>query len=163
MDSSVQYRRIHFFLPSCLTFTHSLLTTHPMQNPFQPGDIQTYSTQVTEEKLARFEAGLVHPVYSTFALAKDAEWACRLFVLQMKEAGEEGIGSFISVEHMAPAPLGAEIVITATLVEVVKNKIHCRYAVHNGNRLIATGEQTQKIIAKDKFDQLLAELTNTAN
>jgi fluoroacetyl-CoA thioesterase len=150
-----------FFL---YTIHHRIPSVLPaMKNPFQPGDIQTYRTTVTDDKLARFDAGLVHPVYSTFALAKDAEWACRLFVLEMKEDGEEGIGSYISVEHMAPAPLGSDIIITATLVEVIKNRIQCRYAVHSGNRLIATGEQTQKIIAKDKFDQLLAELNNIIN
>jgi hypothetical protein len=52
-----------------------------MQNPFQPGAVQRFERVVREDDLARFDAGLVHPVYGTFALARDAEWVCRLFVL----------------------------------------------------------------------------------
>ena len=130
-----------------------------MKNPFQPGDKKTFETHVTEEKLARFDAGLVHPVYSTFALGKDVEWACRLFVLEMKEEGEEGVGSYLSIEHLFPAPLHSTVQIHATLVEVVKNEVVCTYeAVANG-QVIATGRQCQKIINKAKFDQLIQNIT----
>lgn len=129
-----------------------------MINPFQPGDVKTYRTTVTEDKLARFDAGLVHPVYSTFALSRDAEWACRLFVLEMREPGEEGVGAFVSVEHLAPAPLGAEIEIRATLAEVSGNRVECEYEAYSGERLVARGAQTQRIINKAKFDALLDSL-----
>jgi len=129
-----------------------------MKNPYQIGDVEVYHTTVTPDKLAQFDAGLVHPVYSTFALAKDAEWACRLFVLNMKEEGEEGIGSFVSVNHVAPAPLGSAVEIRATLQEVTGNKIVCSYQAFCGERLIAEGSQTQKIINKTKFDALIESL-----
>lgn len=126
-----------------------------MKNPFQPGDIKRFVTTVTADKLAEFDAGLVHPVYGTFALGRDAEWACRLFVLDMKEEGEEGIGSYLSVEHVSPALLGAEVEIIATLDEVVKNEVICSYEVKSGERLVAKGKQVQKIIHKARFDALL--------
>lgn len=129
-----------------------------MINPFQPGDQKTYETRVTDEKLARFDAGLVHPVYSTFALGKDAEWACRLFVLEMKEAGEEGIGSYLSIQHLAPAPLGSRVLITATLTEVKGNEVICNWEARANGQLIAKGDQGQRIIRKDKFDALLASI-----
>lgn len=134
-----------------------------MKNPFKPGDQKIYRTQVTVDKLATFEAGTVHPVYSTFALAKDAEWACRLFVLEMKEDGEEGIGAYVSVEHLAPAPLKSWVEIVATLVSVEKNKIECSYEAYCGTRIVARGMQTQKIINKEKFDTLLATLSGEHN
>lgn len=129
-----------------------------MQNPFQIGDKKIYQTEVTEDKLAVFDAGMVHPVYSTFALGKDAEWACRLFVLEMKEAGEEGIGSFLSVEHLYPAPLGSEIEIEAILEEVNGNEIVCTYQVFSKSNLIARGRQIQKIINKARFDALIQSI-----
>ncbi len=129
-----------------------------MINPFLPGDQKVFETIVTDEKLARFDAGLVHPVYSTFFVAKDAEWACRLFVLEMKEEGEEGIGGYVSVNHVSPAKLGSKIKIVATLKSVVKNTIECSYEVFVGERLIAFGDQTQKIINKSKFDEFLNSL-----
>lgn len=129
-----------------------------MVNPFSIGDKKIYETIVTEDKLARFDAGLVHSVYSTFALGKDAEWACRLFVLEMKDIGEEGIGSYLSIEHISPAPLGSKVKIEATLLEVRANEVICSYEAFANGFLIATGKQSQKIIDKAKFDQLIQRI-----
>jgi fluoroacetyl-CoA thioesterase len=52
-----------------------------MKKIFKTGDIKEYTHIVVKEDVAAFETGLVHPVYSTFALARDAEWTCRQFVL----------------------------------------------------------------------------------
>ena len=130
-----------------------------MRNQFVPGDKKVFDTVVTEDKLARFDAGLVHSVYSTFALGKDVERACRLFVLEMKEVDEEGIGSYLSIEHLYPAPLGSKVRIVATLLFVKDNEIHCSYEAFSNSFLIAKGEQTQKIIDKSRFDALINRIS----
>ena len=122
---------------------------------FQPGDIQEFERLVTEEHLAAFESGQVHPVYSTFALARDAEWVCRLFVLAMKEAHEEGIGTYVSVEHLAPARIGSTVFFKATLLAVQGNRVRCRYEAFVEERLIARGEQEQRILHKSKVEAML--------
>ena len=126
-----------------------------MNNPFQPGDLQQFERLVSKEHLAVFDSGEVHPVYSTFALARDAEWACRLFVLAMKEAHEEGIGTFVSVEHLAPALLGQTVRFTAVLLQVEGNRVRCRYEAHVQHRLIARGEQEQRILDKSRVEAML--------
>lgn len=103
---------------------------------------------------ARFESGEVHPVYSTFAIAKDAEWACRLFVLEMKEESEEGIGTMVSVQHVSPALVGQHVVFTATVKSIERNEIICSFEAFVGERLIATGETGQKILTKEKIARL---------
>jgi len=129
-----------------------------VKNPFKIGDQKHFETVVSGAKLAAFDDGLVHPVYSTFALGKDVEWACRLFVLEMKEEGEEGIGSSLSIEHLYPAPENSKVLITATLETVVKNEIHCSYEAYANGHLIAKGIQTQKIIDKARFNNLIQKL-----
>lgn len=130
-----------------------------MRNPFQPGDLQTFERRVREQDLARFEAeGLVHPVYSSFALARDAEWTCRQFVLAMKEAGEEGVGSALSLRHVSPAPLGALVRIVARLEAVEGRAVHCSYRAYVGERLIAEGDQEQHILDAERFRRQLAAL-----
>jgi len=119
-----------------------------MKNPFSPGSQRRYTTMVLPEKVAQFHGEVVHPYYSTFALGQDAEWACRQFVLEMKEPGEEGIGTFLSISHVAPVPLGAEVEIVATLLWVQGRTVHCAYEVFSGGQRVAYGEQTQKIIEK---------------
>jgi predicted thioesterase len=129
-----------------------------MKNSCAVGDTRCFERVVTEADLARFEAGLVHPLYSTFALARDAEWTCRLFVLDLLEPGEEGIGQAVSVVHHAPALLGETVRFEAALTELVGNKVVCRYTAQVGQRLIATGTQTQYILDSARFAQKLARL-----
>jgi predicted thioesterase len=129
-----------------------------MKNPFTPGDIRTFLHIVTQEDAARFESGQVHAVYSTFALARDAEWSGRLFVLEMKEADEEGIGTSISVVHRSPALIGQEVLFSAELIAVEGNEIITSYKARVGERLIASGEQRQKILKKERLEQLFAGL-----
>lgn len=125
-----------------------------MRNPFQTGDKQRFQRTVRQEDCATFESGAVHPVYSTFALARDAEWTCRLFVLEMKESDEEGIGTFIHVEHHAPALAGEQVHFEATLESVTKNEIICTFTAQSGSTLIASGRQGQKILKKEKLQTL---------
>jgi predicted thioesterase len=133
-----------------------------MKNSCTVGDTRHFERTVTEADLARFEAGLVHPLYSTFALARDAEWTCRLFVLDLLEAGEEGIGQAVSVTHHAPALLGETVRFEATLTELTGNKVVCSYTAHVGSRLIATGTQTQYVLDKARFAEKLHRLHTSA-
>lgn len=129
-----------------------------MINPFKIGDTKEYRHTVTDADAARFESGEVHPVYSTFSIARDAEWAGRLFVLEMKEADEEGIGTGITVTHHSPALMGQEVVLAATLTEVNKNEVIVGYTAHVGERLVASGKTWQKILKKEKIERLFEGL-----
>jgi len=129
-----------------------------MKQPFQPGDKKTFVHIVNEADTARFESGEVHPVYSTFALARDAEWSGRLFVLEMKEEDEEGIGTGVTVKHHSPALVGQEITFTAVLTEINGNEVVTDYTATVGERVIAEGRQWQKILKKEKLERLLQSL-----
>ena len=122
------------------------------------GDRKVYTHLVTEADTATFATGQVHAVYATFALARDAEWAGRLFVLDMCEAHEEGIGTFVHVHHLAPAWAGETVEIIATIDELEHHKIHCSFTAHVGNRHIASGRTGQKIIAREKLNTYFASL-----
>lgn len=110
---------------------------------------------VVEADLAAFETGLVHPFYSTFALGRDAEWACRQFVLDMLEPDEEGIGTFLNIKHQSPAFLGETVTITVVIERLEGNAIDCFFEVKANDRIIATGTQGQKILKKTKVQSLI--------
>ena len=129
-----------------------------MIQPFKIGDILSFSHVVVQDDVAAFEAGTVHPVYSTFALTRDAEWSGRLFVLEMKEADEEGIGTGIQLMHQSPALIGQEVTFTATLFEVNKNEVVTDFIANVGARIIATGRQWQKILKKEKLEKIFEKL-----
>ncbi|MEL6590972.1 MAG: hypothetical protein AAFP02_02230 [Bacteroidota bacterium] len=129
-----------------------------MKNPFSIGDQKEHKLIVDASMFARFDSGLVHPVYSTFALCKDAEWAGRLFVLDMLEEGEEGIGTQVEIEHLGPALEGEVVTITARLEEVSDREIVCSFEARVAERLVAKGKTGQKIVRKARFDAYLATL-----
>jgi predicted thioesterase len=127
-----------------------------MKHCFKVGDIKTFVHVVSEADTASFESGLVHAVYSTFALAREAEWSGRLFVLEMKEEDEEGIGTGITVKHISPALVGQQVVFTAMLKEVNKNEIVTEYSARVGDRTIAEGTQWQKILKKERLERIFS-------
>ena len=126
-----------------------------MKNIFHKGDTKTFVHVVTNADTATFESGTVHELYSTFALGRDAEWCTRLFVLEMKDADEEGIGTFVNIQHLSPAPVGSEVVFTGTYQELKGNQLTCSFEAKVGNRMIAKGITGQKIISKEKLRLLL--------
>ncbi len=110
---------------------------------------------VTDKDVAAFHGKVVHPVCSTFTLAREAEWTTRQFVLELKEEHEEGIGTFVTVEHKAPAKVGAEIMFEAWIESLERNEIICRYQATVNKKIVATGKTGQKVFAKDKIEKLL--------
>ncbi|MBO6516857.1 MAG: hypothetical protein JJ975_09940 [Bacteroidia bacterium] len=131
-----------------------------MIDKFKIGDEKTFIRTVRREDLAEFEAGMVHPFYATFALGRDAEWTGRLFVLDILEEHEEGIGSFLTVQHKSPALLGQQVEFTARICELNGTKISCTFEAKVGSRLIATGTVGQRVLTKNQVNQIKEKATN---
>ena len=121
---------------------------------FEPGSRKSFRRSVTKSDQAAFFGELVHPVCSTFSLARDFEWSSRLFFLEMKEDREEGVGTFLSIEHKSPAFVGEEIIFTATVVKVQDNELTCSIEAKVGDRVIATGTTGQKMLTKEKLKEI---------
>lgn len=129
-----------------------------MKSQFTNGDIKTHHYKVTEDDFASFQSGVVHPVCSTFTLGREMEWSSRLFVLEMIEDDEEGIGTLLEIAHIGPAFEGEELVITATFENLSGNELICQITVSAGGRAVATGRTGQKILKKDKINQIFTRL-----
>lgn len=115
-----------------------------------------YSHTVTERDVAAFHGEVVHPVCSTFALARDIEWTTRQFVLDMRDDDEEGIGTFLSIEHKAPAFVHETLTIEATVENINGHELICSYIAKVGDRVIAVGKTEQKILKREKIKQLFS-------
>lgn len=129
-----------------------------MKSNCSVGEIRILKKVVSNEDLATFETGNVHPFYSTFSLGRDVEWACRQFVLEMKEDDEEGIGTFLNISHKSPALLGDNLEIRAMLSELEGNTVNCSFVVMVSDRLVAEGTQGQKILKKEKVLRLIDQI-----
>lgn len=122
-----------------------------MKHIFNIGDKKKYTTVVAESDQAIFHGEVLHPVCSTFALGRDMEWSSRLFFIDMKEEDEEGVGTFLSINHHSPAFVGEELSITATVAKIERNELICDIEVSVGERLIASGQTGQMMLKKDKL------------
>lgn len=125
-----------------------------MKQLFKYGDTKEFYKVVSKKDTAKFNGVEVHPYYSTFALARDAEWSSRLFVLDMKEIDEEGIGTFVNIKHASPALVGDEVRFIATIKSVVHNEVLCTITAKVNGRLIAKIETGQKILNPDELEAL---------
>ena len=129
-----------------------------MKANFKTGDKKIFERVVRQEDTAVFESGVVHPVYATFALTRDAEWSSRLFVLEIKEESEEGIGTYVNVKHVSPAFIGDKVLFEAVIDELKGNEVNCSFIAKVGERIIAEGRTGQKILLKEKIEKIFAEL-----
>jgi fluoroacetyl-CoA thioesterase len=103
---------------------------------------------VTEEMVVDFaELGRVHPVYATYWMARHMEEAGRKVIVPWLEAGEDGIGSAVSVRHLAPALVGMRLEIVAEHTSTDGNRVivSCRVTDEDG-ALLGTGETEQVIL-----------------
>ena len=125
-----------------------------MKQLFKYGDTKEFYKIVSKKDTAKFNGVEVHPYYSTFALARDAEWSSRLFVLDMKEVDEEGIGTFVNVKHVSPALIGDEVRFIATIKSVIHNEVICQINAKVRGKLIAQIETGQKILNSDELETL---------
>jgi len=125
---------------------------------FKSGDKKLYQNTVSEQDVAAFNGQIVHRVCSTFRLAQEIEWATRQFVLEMKEEGEEGIGTYLTINHKSPAFVGDVFQIESEVKTLIKNELICTYQIKVGQRLVADGETGQKILRKEKIGQIFESL-----
>ena len=123
-----------------------------MKDIFSKGDTKHYTMTVQADDVAAFHGQVVHPVCSTFTLAREAEWTTRQFVLEMKETNEEGVGTFVRVDHKGPAFVGEKILFTGKVEEINGHELICSFEARVGDRQIATGSTGQKIFKKEKLD-----------
>jgi fluoroacetyl-CoA thioesterase len=125
-----------------------------MKAIFKIGDEKQYRKVVQPDDVASFHGQVVHPVCSTFSLAREMEWTTRQFVLEMRDQDEEGIGTYLSVEHKSPAFVAEEIIFTGKIEQLNGHELICTCEAHVGTRLIAVGKTGQKILKKEKIDKL---------
>jgi predicted thioesterase len=125
-----------------------------MNRIYEPGDIKIFKHIVNEDDVAGFHGHQVHPVYATFALARDVEWSSRLFVLDVCDTDEEGIGTMLNIKHINPAFVGEKVVFTAQVESFANNDLFCSVKVQVGKRLVAVAETGQKILKINRLEKI---------
>jgi fluoroacetyl-CoA thioesterase len=127
--------------------------------PVPVGASAVLDVVVTPEMTVHFdELGPVHPVYATYSMAKHFEEAGRKLLLRHLEPGEAGIGSALSVEHLAPSWVGDLVRVTASCAEVRGNRLTCECAaVDTEGRVLGRGTTVQVVLSEEAVQARVGE------
>lgn len=136
---------------------HRALRSANMRPGPARGESTTLEVTVTHEMTAVVGDREIHPVYGTTALVGHIEEVCRALLEPHLEAHEEGVGYAIEALHRSPVPVGASLVLTATVARVGPRELVCEVLVRDGGRLVARGSFEQRIVSREEFRAAVAE------
>ncbi|MCI0362350.1 MAG: hypothetical protein L0219_00615 [Phycisphaerales bacterium] len=126
-----------------------------MKSSLRLGNSAQVEITVTQDMCPAFDGVVVHRVYSTWSMAHHMELAARKVLAPHLEEHEEGIGSHLTIDHVAPAPLGHQVRVVATAVELASTTLVCDVVAYDGTRVVGRGRQVQRILPKSKLKSLI--------
>jgi len=126
------------------------------------GSEAVVTIDVSEAMCPAFDGVVVHRVCSTWDMAHHMEVAARKVLAPHLDDDEEGIGSHLSIDHVAPAPVGSTISVRAEAVEVDGSTLVCTVEARDANdttAVLATGRQVQRILPRRTIQDIMAQAT----
>jgi|TARA_B110000495_G_C22930430_1_gene543869 fluoroacetyl-CoA thioesterase len=102
-----------------------------------------------------FDGIIVHHVYSTWSMAHHMELAARKVLAPHLDEHEEGIGGHLSIDHIAPAAVGATIRIVAKAVSLQGDRLTCEVTAWEGDTLLGRGQQVQRVLPKSVLERII--------
>ncbi len=130
-----------------------------MKSSLKVGNRAEVTAVVTEDMCPAFDGTVVHRLYSTWSMAHHMELAARKVLAPHLEEHEEGIGSHLSIDHLAPTPLGHTVRVAAEATEVDSTTVVCAVRAYDGDRLVGQGTQVQRVLPRKKLAALIERAT----
>ncbi len=131
-----------------------------MKPTLQIGNTAELTITVTEDMCPAFDGIVVHRVYSTWSMGHHFELAARQVLMDHLEEHEEGIGSHLSIDHLAPTPVGRQVRIIAEAAELAPTTLVCDIKAYHilpdgKEKLVGKGKQIQRILPKTTLHKLI--------
>jgi fluoroacetyl-CoA thioesterase len=95
-------------------------------------------------------------VYATPKMVSDVEYTCRDFLLEHLDPGEDSVGAHVSIDHLAPTPLGLQVSIEIKILEVEKRRIKFEFSVKDPVEEAGRGTHVRFIVDTAKTRERLA-------
>ena len=95
-------------------------------------------------------------VYATPRMVSDVEYACRDFLLEHLDAGEDSVGTHVTIDHLAATPLGLEVQIAVRIAEVDRRKITFAFSVKDPVEEVGRGTHVRFVVETAKTRERLA-------
>ena len=133
-----------------------------MKPSLQPGLSHTRRITVDESRVIEF-MGADCRVYATPRIISDVEYACRDFLLQHLDPGEDSVGTKVNWEHVGPALLGESVTVSVKVVQVDGRRVTFEASVAAGADAVAHGTHERFVVDVQKVrDRLLKRKSKVA-
>ncbi len=120
------------------------------------GAAGSFALVVTAEHLAnRFKDATLPPVLATPVMIMAMENAALNALKPFLGAGESAVGTRIDVLHLAPTPVGRQIVAAAQVTKVEGRRIEFKIEATDGVAAIGTGTHERMLIDMVRFIERL--------
>ncbi len=126
-----------------------------MKSTLKPGLSFTRSILIDEARCISF-MGKEGMVYATPKMVSDMEYTCRDFLLEYLDAGEDSVGAHVSIDHLAPTPLGLAVNIEIKITEVDRRKVAFNFSVKDPVEEAGRGTHVRFVVDTAKTRERLA-------
>jgi predicted thioesterase len=121
----------------------------------QAGLTHAKSVQVDESRCIGF-MGKEGAVYATPRMVSDVEYTCRDFLLAHLDAGEDSVGTHVSIDHLAPTPIGLSVSISLRVAELDRRKVTFEFSVKDPVEEVGRGRHVRFVVETAKTRERLA-------
>ncbi|WZO97422.1 hotdog domain-containing protein [Isosphaeraceae bacterium EP7] len=111
---------------------------------------------VDETNRITFSDSQMPAVLATPWLILRLEFAARHAIEPCLEPHERSVGTYVEVEHLAPAPEGSEVVCRAKVIHVNGPVVTFQVEAHDGIEPLARGIHRRRVIDTERFARRLA-------
>ena len=126
-----------------------------MKATLAPGISFTKRLVVDEERCISF-MGREMMVYATPRMVSDVEYACRDFLLQHLDQGEDSVGAHVSIDHLAATPPGVEVLIEARISKLEGRRVTFEFSVKDPVEEAGRGSHVRFVVDKAKSRERIA-------
>ena len=116
-----------------------------MELNLQPGVTATERIRVDEGRSVAF-MGEAARVYSTPSMVSDVEYACLRLIQKHLDEEQSSVGMHVSVDHLAPTPIGCEVELSVTVSAVDGRKVTLDARVRDAVEVVGTGVHVRCVI-----------------
>ena len=95
-------------------------------------------------------------VYATPRMVSDVEYACRDYLLEHLDPGEDSVGAHVSIDHLAATPMGLEVTIEVRIEEIDRRKVVFAFSVKDPVEQVGRGKHVRFVVDTAKTHERLA-------
>ena len=117
--------------------------------------LSTFKTIEIDESRCIGFMGREAAVYATPRMVNDVEYTCRDMLLEHLDEAEDSVGAHVSIDHLAPTPMGMKVRVEVKIVEVDRRKVVFEFSVKDIEE-VGRGRHVRFVVEKAKTRERLA-------